>query len=96
MQHAGSISHAVEVHKGKAPGRPGELVQHQANVLHGGVLRYGHVQGPLAAENTPKVKNVRMWMISWNARQISVSVKRGFCCVEGHLGVRAGVGFMNT
>lgn len=49
MQHSGGISHSVEVHKGKAAGRPGEPIQHQPDVFHCRVLGYGHVQTPLTA-----------------------------------------------
>lgn len=55
MQHSGSISHIVEVHKGKAPGSASEPVQHQPDVLHRGVLAHGHMQIPLTAGHQMRV-----------------------------------------
>ena len=49
MQHPGGISHSVEVHEGKASWCSSELVQHQPDVLHTGVLGYGHVHVALTA-----------------------------------------------
>lgn len=49
MEHPRGISHGMEMHKGEAAWRSSELVQHQSDVFHAGVLPYGHLQVALTA-----------------------------------------------